>query len=115
MLNTRMNPNSKSLFRLTSRLLCLLVLLAVAGWVNTTSKAANRFSCVMSVDSDGYPTILSCGSSAGNFLYTCFGSAGCVIDTDPISQVAADLSCADFAQYGCPSDGGNGGIGGILP
>ncbi len=32
MLKTRMNPKSKSLFRSTSRLLCLLALLSVAGF-----------------------------------------------------------------------------------
>ena len=111
MLETRMNPNSKSLFRLTSRLLCLLALLAVAGWVNTTtSKASDRFSCVMS--DDGYRiNILSCGSSAGNFLYHCYPDGYCGADTDPTNQTAADLTCADYAQNGgCPNDsGGDGG------
>jgi hypothetical protein len=101
--HTRTNPESKSLFRLTSRLVCLLALVAVAEWVNATSKAqgVDRFSCVL-VARPTKVTILSCGSSAGNFFYTCGGVLDCIADTDPANQLIADLTCADYAQLGCP-------------
>jgi len=73
----RKRLKSFPVLKLFSRMLCLLALVAVAGWVNTTSKAGNdRFSCVMS--DDGYQiNILSCGSSAGNFIYPCYPDLSC--------------------------------------
>jgi hypothetical protein len=66
MLNEGMNSKSNSLFRLTSRLLCLLALLTLAGYLTLprSVEATSRFSCNL-----GGGTVISCGSSAGNFFY----------------------------------------------
>ena len=114
MLETRMNPKSKSLLRLTSRLLCLLALLSVAGYLTATrtAEATDRFSCNL-----GGGTVVSCGSSAGNFIFQC-DSNGCRDTTDANNQFLADSACARYTVEGCPGnlfgDGGDDWIGGII-
>ena len=112
------------LFKLVSRFACVLALLVVATWLNRPAGAGSRFTCIVYKDNT-VTRILSCGSSAGNFIENCpvlpgGGSLPCDIspsNNDPV----ADAACADYEQNGCPDnsdDGGGGdggGGGGILP
>lgn len=93
----------RRILKLASRVACLLVLLAAAVWLNATSKADGpRFTCVLKVG-NGEVTILSCGSSAGNFIYTCTqGTSGPCDIAPPANDDIANLNCVQYAAEGCP-------------
>jgi len=115
MLNRRRISNeSKSLFRVASRLVCLLVLV-VAAYSLAIAQSGTRISCLID-NGDGTATLVSCGSSAGNFIALCHGTGPCDVLDDPSTLWLANQVCADYQQNGCPTnDGGGGGIGGLMP
>lgn len=121
MINTAGIPFNRIL-KLLMRIACLSVLLTAAIWVSGTSQvqATSRFTCVLT-DGYGQVTILSCGSSAGNFIYTCSKTDPGPCDIAPPSNdEIANMSCAQYEQEGCREtlygDGDEGGgIGGLMP
>lgn len=80
--------------------LCLLAAMTGYLLVGSPASAFDRFSCHVGT-SDRGETFVSCGSSAGNFTYTC-DSTGCYNETDQNNQWIADGLCADYSQNGCP-------------
>src|SRR5712692_8113066 len=99
-----------------SRMLCLSVLLAIAIFLGSTGQAqSSQFSCILS-SGFGEVTVLSCGSSAGNFIYSC-NQSGCEPATGSGNDTIANLSCAQYAQEGCPPTifGDGGGPGRLMP
>lgn len=89
----------KPLFRLAWR---LAVVVALASYLTVTVTARNRMSCALSQSSDGRSTFLSCGSSAGNFLYTC-NNGTCTESPGDFNQTVADQQCAQVQSSGsCP-------------
>jgi hypothetical protein len=102
----------------------LLVLVIVAGYLNkpNTVQADDRFTCIILQDST-HVTILSCGSSAGNFIENCpvdpSGISNPCDIAPPINDLTANRACADYAENGCPDtlfgDGDTGGIGELMP
>jgi len=83
-----------------SRILCVSVLLAIAIFLGSTSQAqSSRFSCILS-SGFGKVTVLSCGSSAGNFIYNC--DQGVCDPAGSGNDEIANMSCAQYAQEGCP-------------
>ena len=102
-----MNPprnlsvNSRNALRLVL-LLTLAGYIAVAEYlaVPTTAQSSDdRFICALR---EGNSAIfLSCGGSAGNFIYTCEGPA-CTAAEGAFNQWMADRLCAEYAQEGCP-------------
>ena len=90
----------KPLFRLAWR---LAVVVALASYLTVTVAARNlRISCGLSQRSDGTAVFLSCGSSAGNFLYVCQNGT-CSESTGELNQAIADQRCAEIQASGsCP-------------
>lgn len=85
-------------------MLLLLTLLVEALLVTPPAAVArNRFSCAIGV-SGGTTRTVSCGGSAGNFVYACTGGI-CVDETGTsggVNQGIADGLCAQYAAEGCP-------------
>jgi len=121
MINTGGIPLSRFL-KLLMRIACLSVLLITAVWASGTSQvqASSRFTCVLT-NGYGQVTILSCGSSAGNFIYTCSTTDPGPCDiSPPINDEIANMSCTQYEKEGYPEtlfgDGDEGGgIGGLMP
>jgi hypothetical protein len=90
-----------SSFRLAYK---LTIVLALAGYLSSAFgvHAMGRYSCGLSQNSNGTSVFVSCGSSAGNFLYVCSGGV-CSESTGDFNQYAADQQCAQIdANGGCP-------------
>lgn len=85
-------------------LLLLLAFLAQALLVTPpVVTATSRFSCAIGV-SGGTTRTISCGSSAGNFVYACTGGS-CVDETGTsggFNQDMANTLCAQYEAEGCP-------------
>ena len=90
----------KPLFRLAWR---LAVVVALASYLTVTVTARNlRISCGLSQSSSGSSVFVSCGSSAGNFLYVC-ENGSCSASTGDFNQYLADQRCAEIQSSGsCP-------------
>jgi len=99
MLNMRrIHFRHRPVFKLASRLMCLLVLLTAAGWLTTTSKAVgDRISCSYDLGG-GAVLIVSCGSSAGNVVWQC-DNGSCT--SNPGDDFFADILCPTFLSSGC--------------
>ncbi len=117
MLTTKEVSSRKRVFKLVSKVLCLLAMVVAAIYLNgtKTAHATSRFSCAL-----GGGTFISCGSSAGNFTYTCDSNGVCVTPdyNVPGNQGNADNLCARYESEGCPGTlfgDGDGGIGGLMP
>lgn len=82
--------------------LCLVAVMAGYLLTGTPADAFDRFSCHVGSSSNG-ETFVSCGSSAGNFVYTC-NETGCHDQTDPNNQWIADGLCQQYAAEGCPGN-----------
>jgi hypothetical protein len=82
--------------------LCLVAVMAGYLLAGSPAAAFDRYTCYMGSTSGG-EVFLSCGSSAGNFLYAC-NYYGCEAPTDSYNQWVADVLCEEV-QY-------NGGCGG---
>jgi hypothetical protein len=82
--------------------LCIVVILAGYLIVTTTVEATDRFSCGLAGYSGGGGSFLSCGSSAGNFLYICDGNGICSASEGADNQAFADLLCNQYQIEGCP-------------
>lgn len=89
----------KPLFRLAWR---LAVVVALASYLTVTVAARQRISCGLSQSSGGTSVFVSCGSSAGNFLYVC-SNGSCSASTGDFNQYLADQRCAEIQSSGsCP-------------
>ena len=66
------------------------------------AQAMSRFSCAL-ITTGGTTRTLSCGGSAGNFVFAC-SSSGCVDETgsNETNQAIADQLCAQYDSQGCP-------------
>ena len=100
----RISRKARRLVKLGARIGCLLVLVSVAEYINkpNTFQAMARFTCLLNVGY-GHMTVLSCGSSAGNFIMTCATTnpGSCDI-APPINDGIADANCEQYAREGCP-------------
>ena len=77
----------------------LIVFVAVALFVIATMTTAQANILIWLGSGEGGETFLSCGSSAGNYMYTC-NSSGCTgMSNDPANQIAADMMCRELG-YG---------------
>jgi len=83
--------------RYRQKLFLLAVTAAVLSGVMTVAYARN--TCVVK-QQGGYTWYVSCGSSAGNFLYRCGGPEGCVACDSSICDGQANDWCA-----ACDPDG----------
>jgi|GEM_PF-2952360 len=93
---------TRPVFKVILRLMCLLVLLTSAAYLTSPGKAqGTRISCLFD-EGDGNAILVSCGSSAGNFIGECGGGA-CTIWNDPADDWLANQACADYQANGCPS------------
>jgi hypothetical protein len=104
LIKNRLPRGDRRLIKLGARIICLIVLATVGGYLNNpnTAHAIERFSCVLTVGY-GQVTILSCGSSAGNFIYTCSRTDPGVCEIAPASNdEVANMNCTQYAQEGCP-------------
>lgn len=94
-------------FKLIARAACLISLLVLATHLEMLTTHANpggRFSCIIGDDGNGNITVVSYGSSAGNFFYNC-NSNGCTMMQDnPLNQETADHLCEDYGAHGCPGN-----------
>ena len=101
-MNRKPENQSKNqpLFRLAWR---LAVVIALASYLTVTVTARNlRIWCGLSQSSSGSSVFLSCGSSAGNFLYVCENGT-CTESTGEFNQYLADQRCAEVQASGsCP-------------
>lgn len=79
-------------FSLVKRLL-IVAALALSFAVVQPSSASDRYSCYYT-EQNGYTFWVSCGSSAGNFVYRCAGGSCEACDTS---------MCDDFANDYCSS------------
>lgn len=83
--------------RLSWRLgLVLTLALYTAVVAGAQSGLGDRFSCNLR-DSNGSTTWISCGSSAGNFIYTC-DRYGCDDAEGETNQYLADQRCEEIRQ-----------------
>jgi hypothetical protein len=79
----------------------LAVLTSAALWLNASARAVTSFECVLSANiKNGDMTKVSCGTSAGDVLWSC-GGGSC--DSDPNNDWLATLCCQDYAINGCPA------------
>lgn len=101
MLTTKEISSRKRVFKLVSKMLCLLAMVIIAVYLNgtRTAHATSRFSCAL-----GGGTFISCGSSAGNFTYNCDSSGVCVTPdyNVPGNQEIANERCEQYERDGCP-------------
>ena len=82
----------------------LTIVLALAGYLSSAlgARAMGRYSCGLSQNSNGTAVFVSCGSSAGNFIYVCSGGV-CSESTGEFNQFLADQECARIdSNGGCP-------------
>lgn len=93
---------SRTLGRLSWRLgLVLTLALYSAVVAGAQSGGGDRYVCNLR-DSGGSTTWVSCGSSAGNFIYTC-DRYGCDDAEGDFNQMLADDQCNQIQQDGeCP-------------
>ena len=87
--------------------LCLFAVLAGYLLITSTAQATDRFSCYITYnESTGNDVFVSCGSSAGNFIYTCDSNNNCQVDENSTNQGLADSVCQSYqSEYGgCPDD-----------
>jgi len=107
MLNTlKVLSGRRPLVKLISKL-CLVAVLAGYLLFTITAQATNRFSCSLGYnETSGNQVFVSCGSSAGNFIYTCDSNNNCQVDENSTSQGLGDSVCQSYQnQYGgCPDD-----------
>lgn len=88
----------RSSWRLALILTLTLYSAVVAG---AQSGLGDRFTCNLR-DSGGSTTWISCGSTAGNFIYTC-DRYGCEDAEGDFNQYLADERCREIQQEGeCP-------------
>ena len=98
------NSNQRSLVKLSWRLGLALMLALYTGVVaGAQSGLGDRFSCNLGTSWGGNSTTwISCGSSAGNFLYVC-DRYGCDDSEGETNQYIADQRCEEIRQEGeCP-------------
>lgn len=83
-------------------LLFVIAFLVAALLVTQPVKATSRFSCPL-IKIEGGARMLSCGSSAGNFFFSCIGGV-CTDDvgTNPNNQSFANQLCEQYERDGCP-------------
>lgn len=96
---------SRTLVRLSWRLgLALTLALYAAVVAGAQSGLGDRFTCNLGTSWGGNSTSwVSCGSSAGNFIYTC-NSYGCDDAEGEVNQYLADQKCSEIRQEGeCPT------------
>lgn len=93
-----------SVFRAAWRL-GLVAILAGYLILPDRAQATGQFICNTSTSSNGSTTWISCGSSAGNYMYSCDSSGNCNQYPDnQYNQGLADYNCAKYAASGCPAD-----------
>lgn len=110
---------SRPLFKIGSRVLCLLVLTLAASYSLRTAQSSLRIMCSWD-DGDGSITVVSCGSSVGNFMYVCSQQTNqCDTDTynNPVSDMFANQQCELYEAAGScdTSIDDGGGIGWLMP
>ena len=87
------------LFKLASRIACLAVLTSAGLWLSAPVHAA-EFTCVLAANNEaGGMTYVSCGSSAGDTLWSCNGLS---CTSNPQMDYAAHQACEDARAHGCP-------------
>lgn len=118
--NYKKKSERRSFLKLASRIVCLVMLLILAAYLNTTrtARASLRISCSYDMG-DGTVLVVSCGSSAGNLMYSCSQTTGqCDLDTynNALGNLWANEQCELYdAAGGCDTSIGGGGIGGLMP
>lgn len=106
---------NSSIFKAALRL-GLVAILAGYLILANHAQADGMFGCNLGQSSDGTTTWLSCGSSAGNFMYTCDSSGNCnAFPDNQYNQGLADFNCSKYASEGCPEPLESDPIHGIAP
>jgi hypothetical protein len=83
-------------------LMFVITFLVTALIVPHPSRATSRFSCTLS-RIGGETRTLSCGSSAGNFIFVCDRRELCLDETNnTTNQSFANLLCEGYERNGCP-------------
>src|SRR3712207_2728178 len=96
-----LTPKNPSRVGLAVKLVIVAFMVAALVAANPV-RATARFSCALGTFGGTTTRTLSCGSSAGNFVFACT-SGICVNETDnQLNQAIADSLCRQYEQDGCP-------------